>query len=136
MKSKLKKKKRIQSLSNTMQDDLGHRVCRVQRWDILCLTIKISREYAKHHCPGHCRYCLKLPVPYPSLYSLGCLLHLCSLCSYHFDMLRRFDATVSELGPASVPDLNFNSLKKHIVVCTELSDKIMNSEKDSRNVFL
>lgn len=41
----------------------------------------------------------------------------CSLCSYHFDMLRSFEAAVGELGPASVPDFNFNSLKEHAVLC-------------------
>lgn len=51
-------------------------------------------------------------------------------------MLRSFESAVGELGPASVPDLNFNSVKKHTVLCSELSNKIMNSEKDSPNVFL
>ena len=44
-------------------------------------------------------------------------------------MLRSSESAVGELGPASVPNLNFNSLKKHAVLCSELNNKIMNSEK-------
>lgn len=51
-------------------------------------------------------------------------------------MLRSFESAMGELGTASVPDLNFNSLKKHTVLCSELSNKIMNSEKDNLNIFL
>jgi hypothetical protein len=61
---------------------------------------------------------------------------LCSLCSYHFDMLRSFESAVGERGPANVPDLNFNSLKKHTVLCSEFSNKIMDSEKDIPTMFL
>lgn len=56
----------------------------------------------------------------------------CSLSSYHFDMLRSSASAVGELGPASVPDLKFNSLKKHAVLCSELSNQSMNSEEKKK----
>lgn len=43
---------------------------------------------------------------------------------------------MGELGIVSVLDLNFNLLKKYIVFCSELSNKIMNFEKDNLNIFL
>lgn len=58
----------------------------------------------------------------------------CSLSSYHFDMLRSSASAVGELGPASVPDLKFNSLKKHAVLCSELSNQSMNSEKKKKRL--
>lgn len=108
--------------SKNMQE--RHRVCTAKCWTILYRIIQVSAEYSKSTIAlgtvGIASHSIVLCL----IIQLGLSPAPCSLCSHHFDMLRSFEAAVGELGPASVPDFNFNSLKEHAVLCCDWATEL------------
>lgn len=65
-----------------------------------------------HNCPGRCRHCLGTQASSLFMQLLVSPDCVCSLCSYHFDMLRRFKISSGWIGLSQCSRFKFQFIKE------------------------